>query len=151
MISEYKNIFTSGGNPSSTYVSRTGLEEELTENVGTNKLITITGQTKAGKTVLVRRFFPKEEAIWINGGAIRNEEDFWSSLFSGLEISDAETVVTQEKDSYGTNYDGQMDFGVKFFATLKTKGSKGIKNRNRAHILYKIHVHFLINSPQLNL
>lgn len=129
MISDYKNIFTSGGNPSSTYVSRTGLEEELTENVGTNKLITITGQTKAGKTVLVRRFFPKEEAIWINGGAIRNEEDFWSSLFSGLDISDAETVVTQEKDSYGTNYDGQMDFGAKFFATLKMKGSKGLKKQ----------------------
>ena len=36
--------------------------------------------TKSGKTVLVKRIFPKNEVIWIDGGHIGSEEDLWSAI-----------------------------------------------------------------------
>ena len=85
----YSEVFVPGGFPRYTYNPRTSrkLVERLNE-VADNlcKLATITGHTKSGKTVLVRGTFPTDQAIWVDGGTVGEEEDFWSTIIEQLEL-----------------------------------------------------------------
>ena len=82
-----REVFVPGGLPDHTYVAREEfrLEDRLrtaTDNLC--KLVTITGPTKSGKSVLTQRVFPRHDAVWLDGGAIGNEEQIWSSIVSQL-------------------------------------------------------------------
>ena len=90
----YQEIFVPGGFPRHTYNPRGALQleaklHECKENLC--KLVTVTGHTKSGKTVLARKVLAPEEAIWIDGGTVTQEDDFWQvvverlSLFQGSE------------------------------------------------------------------
>jgi hypothetical protein len=50
------------------------------------KLVTVTGQTKSGKTVLARRMSPPEDSVWIDGGTVSAEGDFWDQIIQQLEL-----------------------------------------------------------------
>lgn len=85
----YQEIFVPGGFPRHTYNPRTALNleqrlEECKDNLC--KLVTITGHTKSGKTVLTRKVLPPEESIWIDGGAVSQEEEFWQIIVEKLEL-----------------------------------------------------------------
>ena len=85
----YTHVFVAGGFPRHTYNPRLGLK--LEENIGQAtqnlcKLITVTGHTKSGKTVLVRKVFPPEDAIWIDGGGVGAEDDVWTSIINQLGL-----------------------------------------------------------------
>jgi len=102
---KYTDIFVPGGFPTHTYNPReeNKLEEKIEE--GRNnlcKLVTITGQTKTGKTVLTKKTYPKEDSIWIDGGSIKSEDDFWNSLIDQLEYYQTETVTNSEEKSGGS-------------------------------------------------
>lgn len=85
----YSEVFVPGGFPRHTYNPRASrkLEERLAE-VADNlcKLATVTGHTKSGKTVLVRGTYPQDQAIWVDGGTVGDEEDFWSAIIEQLEL-----------------------------------------------------------------
>jgi len=92
-------IFIPGGMPSYTYVSRTEkrLEDRLRKAYDNLcKLIAVTGATKSGKTVLTSRIFPKAESVWVDGGIVRNEDDFWNTILSGI---DGYTSISKAKGS----------------------------------------------------
>jgi len=80
-------VFVPGGMPEHTYVPRTDrrLEERLSAaRQHLYKLVTVTGTTKSGKTVLTSRIFPREESIWVDGGAVGSEDDFWAYILADL-------------------------------------------------------------------
>ncbi len=89
MSIRFTEIFVPGGFPKHTYNPRKerALEDRLSA-VKDNlfKLAIITGNTKSGKTVLVRSVLPPEESIWIDGGTIGEEEDFWTAVIDQLEL-----------------------------------------------------------------
>ena len=85
----YQDIFVPGGFPRHTYNPRVELQlerrlAEAKENLC--KLVTVTGQTKSGKTVLARRVLPPEDAIWVDGGTVSAEDDFWHVVIEHLDI-----------------------------------------------------------------
>ena len=85
----YQDVFVPGGFPRHTYNPRVDLqlEKKLAESKeNLCKLVTITGQTKSGKTVLARKILPREECIWIDGGTISAEDDFWHVIIEQLEL-----------------------------------------------------------------
>ncbi len=85
----YQDIFVPGGFPRHTYNPRVELqlEQKLAESKDNLcKLVTVTGQTKSGKTVLARRIFPSEESIWIDGGSVSAEDDFWQIIIAQLDL-----------------------------------------------------------------
>ena len=62
---KYQDIFVPGGFPKHTYNPREELqlERKLSEaKDNLCKLVTVTGQTKSGKTVLAKRVFPSGHA-----------------------------------------------------------------------------------------
>lgn len=83
-------VFVPGGMPKLTYVERTeGEIRERLESVKDNlcKLVTLTGQTKSGKTVLTQMVFPSIDpgVIWVDGGSVTIENDIWDQVLDKLD------------------------------------------------------------------
>jgi hypothetical protein len=82
-------VFVPGGLPKYTYVPRAerGLEDQLSaakDNLC--KIATVTGATKSGKTVLVRKVFGDAANVWVDGGHVKTEQDFWNIVGTQLEV-----------------------------------------------------------------
>ena len=90
-LKKYKasHVFVPGGLPSHTYIERaeSAIKDRL-ESANDNlcKLVTLTGQTKSGKTVITQKVFSEleDQNIWINGGSIEDESDIWSQVVDQL-------------------------------------------------------------------
>lgn len=68
-------IFIAGGQPNITYNPRKKhkLEEQLKDYLDTGyKLLSVTGPTKSGKTVLCRKIIPIKKGVWIAGGQVQS-------------------------------------------------------------------------------
>jgi hypothetical protein len=77
---KYSEIFVPGGFPRHTYNPRATLQleqklMEVRENLC--KLVTVTGHTKSGKTVLTRKVLPPEDCVWIDGGLVGFRPELW--------------------------------------------------------------------------
>lgn len=123
---KYSDVFVPGGFPRHTYNPRENLSletqlREVRENLC--KLVTVTGHTKSGKTVLTRKILPPEESVWIDGGVVADEEDFWSVVIDGLELfqetteeaENGSTSTLQGKGTAGANFllvKGEGEFGA---------------------------------------
>lgn len=94
------DVFVPGGMPQHTYIQRKqgNLEERLhsTQN-NLCKLVTVTGGTKSGKTVLVNKVFPKTTSIWVDGGHVKIEDDIWNSVLE--QIGGRTQIETHSKES----------------------------------------------------
>ena len=93
----YTEVFVPGGYPSYTYNPRTTLDlERKVGGVLQNlcKLVIVTGPTKSGKTVLVQKILPREDAIWIDGGGVGSEDDFWMTIVDQLNLFQTTEVQT---------------------------------------------------------
>jgi hypothetical protein len=109
---KYQDVFVPGGFPRHTYNPRLsiGLEERISEaKDNLCKLVAVTGHTKSGKTVLVRKVLPPETSIWIDGGTASSEEEFWQLVLAQLNLFQTE----EEEDSTGSS------------SALEAKGSAG--------------------------
>jgi hypothetical protein len=80
------DVFVPGGYPEITYVPRDELKLETQLNDYVNerfKVLSLSGPTKSGKTVLVKRVVP--DAIWVSGGEIGTAPEFWKVLVDKLD------------------------------------------------------------------
>lgn len=100
-----EQVFITDGFPELTYVSQAGgqPEENLKEGLAqANKVISIVGESKTGKTTLCDRIFGKKpgiEKILVTGDRIENEHSLWSEAFRQLQ-----SVVTS---GYANNTIGE--------------------------------------------
>lgn len=121
-------VFTPGGFPTITYISRK--EKQLEERVRAAqdylaKLVVITGATKSGKTVLVDKVFSQEYSIWIDGGAISDENSFWEMVVERANLFQEVEYGEQNIDSTIVTAEGGVE-GNLFFA----KGSVTVETSN---------------------
>ena len=121
------DIFIAGGLPTITYNPRLNLnlEEKLNDYIETGyKLISITGPTKSGKTVLCNKLLPEESSIFISGGAINEERELWESILNELQV-DIRTSTTRTNTNIveeSGDFDGSVGFGG--FRVSAKKGDK---------------------------
>lgn len=97
---QYTDIFVAGGFPRHTYNPRLSLNlETQLQQIHCNlcKLVTVTGHTKSGKTVLVEKIIPRNSSVWVDGGSVGEENDFWENILSQLNLFD--TVATSTETS----------------------------------------------------
>lgn len=141
----YQDVFVPGGFPRHTYNPRLNLQlekrlGEARENLC--KLVTVTGHTKSGKTVLTRRVLPQEEAIWIDGGTVSEEDEFWQLIIERLklfqsveeETTTARSAELAAKGKAGANFlvaKGSAELGATMGeSTGKVlKGSRTVSSR----------------------
>jgi hypothetical protein len=117
-----RKVFVPGGLPEYTYVRRekVGLEKQLAAAADNLcKLVTLTGPTKSGKSVVTKKVFPVGENVWIDGGSVSNEEDLWLQIVDQL---DGATEVGESKSrSTGGELGGEAsgEAGLPLFAKAK--------------------------------
>jgi hypothetical protein len=112
-------VFVPGGMPEHTYVPRTNrrLEERLSAAKDyLCKLVTVTGMTKSGKTVLTNKVFPREESIWIDGGAVGSEDDFWSYILDEISGYTDIGLEDTEESAHGIHGSIEAEGGVPLVA-----------------------------------
>ncbi len=88
-MSHRDEVFVAGGQPTITYVERQEdhIERSFARAVATpNQIVSLSGPTKTGKTVLCRRILGDRQYVWIDGGQIQSGEDFWGKVAGELNI-----------------------------------------------------------------
>jgi hypothetical protein len=100
-----KNVFVAGAVPRITYNPRDErrLEQEVTMylNQGPGRALSVSGPTKSGKTVLIGRLLPRDEAIWIEGPDLQSVDVFWERIVDWLGLYDLVEVTRQESEGGG--------------------------------------------------
>lgn len=84
---KYNQVFTPNEQPAYSYVPRAEhrLEQKLNDHLETPGIvISISGPSKSGKTVLVKKVVSEDDMIDVAGASIRTVEDFWNSIFNWL-------------------------------------------------------------------
>ncbi|MGF2734482.1 hypothetical protein [Marinobacter sp. DUT-1] len=137
-------VFVPGGMPKLTYVPREAINLEVSlrnavENL--HKLITVTGQTKSGKTVLVNTVLPRAnvgENIWIDGGSVDSENDFWTSILH--ELGESSTFEQTNSASSTKSVEGEVQGGINvpLVADLKGKTQTGLSKGDTAGTAKKL-------------
>lgn len=125
-------VFIPGGFPTVTYIARK--EKQLEERVSATqdflaKLVVVTGATKSGKTVLVDKVFPQNSSIWIDGGAIGDENSFWELIVEKANLFTEKEYVEHDMESSTIEAEGSVEgniFVTKGSATAKV--SLGVEN-----------------------
>jgi hypothetical protein len=130
---KYTDVFVAGGVPRHTYNPRLALQLEgsiaqVVDNLC--KLVTVTGHTKSGKTVLVRKVLPREDTIWIDGGGVGAEEDFWTTVINQLELS--QTVEEEECTGTTTDLSASATAGANFLIAKGEGQVAGSYGTNRS-------------------
>lgn len=113
-------VFVPGGLPKLTYVARTQLN--LEDHIGASrdnlcKIMTVTGATKSGKTVLVRKVIGQDKNVWLDGGSISSVDEFWDLVSDQLEVFDQEERSTTQMSS--------TEIGTEFSAEANIVFAKG--------------------------
>lgn len=94
-MARLSEVFVAGGLPNITYISREeyNLETTMQDYLDARyKLLSISGSTKSGKTVLVRKTIPKQDSFWIPGGQVNDLASFWDAI---LEKTGGYTSLSQ--------------------------------------------------------
>ena len=117
---KFYEIFTPNGQPTVTYVSRNNsdLEKRLRSYLETpNMLISISGSTKSGKTVLLKTVMKEEYLIAISGSTIKTVDAFWTAIMCWMGVPVAKTVTGM--GTYGVHCEAQAQGSV---SALLVKG-----------------------------
>ena len=100
-----KDVFIAGAPPKITYNPRAErhLEQELKLYLaqGAGRTLSVSGPTKSGKTVLVERLLPRDEAIWMEGPDLTSVDVFWDRIVDWLGLYDLVEVTRQEAEGSG--------------------------------------------------
>ena len=112
-MARLNEVFVAGGLPSITYISRNeyDLESTMKDYIDAlYKLLSISGSTKSGKTVLVRKTIPKQDSFWISGGQVADLNGFWELVLeeTGGYTSLSETVSENKNAVSGREMTASM-------------------------------------------
>jgi hypothetical protein len=122
-----KNVFVAGASPKITYNPRDErhLEQELDGYLdqGPGRALSVSGPTKSGKTVLVERALPRDEAIWVEGQDVDSVDVFWGRIIDWLGLYDLVEVTRQETGDSGRQLG--MTVGIPKLASIDAKKTDG--------------------------
>ena len=95
-------VFVAGGQPTLTYVDREEqhIERNLARAIATpNQIVSLSGPTKTGKTVLCRRVLSERQYIWVDGGKIKTAEEFWEAVNADLQLPSQQSETSGSNDT----------------------------------------------------
>jgi hypothetical protein len=106
-------VFVPGKLPAHTYNARDefALEQSLNDYIEeAGSILTLSGPTKTGKTVLLRTVL--DEPIWLDGQGLSSPEELWR------RVGDELGIFLEEEVSHDTAETGGVDGGVEVSATF---------------------------------
>jgi hypothetical protein len=126
-----QEVFTPGSFPQHTYVERTehGLEVSLRDALDTpGQLISLSGPSKSGKTVLVEKVVGEDLLITITGASIKNPDDVWEQVLNWMDLPNSVSSSVSSDKTLALEGTAKGSAGVPFVA----KGEIGAAIRAEA-------------------
>jgi len=96
------HVFTPNDYPTHTYIKRSGedLEERLRQASATPKLVvSVSGPSKSGKTVLVERVIGQDNIIAVSGALIKTPDQLWTRVLDWIETPATTTTQLQKTET----------------------------------------------------
>jgi hypothetical protein len=96
------SVFTPNDYPTHTYIKRSGedLEERLRQASATPKLVvSVSGPSKSGKTVLVERVIGQDNIIPVSGALIKAPDELWTLVLNWIESPAATATQLQKTET----------------------------------------------------
>lgn len=118
-------VFVAGGLPTVTYNPRAQfrLENQVYDYLDErHRILSVSGPTKTGKTVLIRNVLKDGDAIWASGGSIRNIDDLWAVVADELDLDTAIETSRQNIETQALQMGAELNVGV---AKVATGGQDG--------------------------
>lgn len=128
-------VFTPSDMPSYTYVQRPthNLEERLRQAFEVPKMIvSISGPSKSGKTVLVNKVVEKDNLIHLSGATIRSADELWSQALQWMDVATTRVETRGSSTEVGAEVQGEGKVGIPLVAEGKA-GAKGSIERSTTH------------------
>jgi len=123
-------IFTPNDTPTITYVGRADLrlEEDMSAFLALPKMVlSISGPSKSGKTVLIKKVLNEDSIIPVIGSGISTAEDLWSRALAWMEVPTTITAASSSTNNVGGTLAGGGEAGIPFVAkgkaTVEMSGS----------------------------
>ncbi|PIF38027.1 hypothetical protein CLV01_3188 [Delftia sp. 60] len=114
-------VFTPNDYPTYTYVSRNEdrLESRLRDALDTpGEIVSVSGPSKSGKTVLVEKIAGRENLITVTGAGVTSTGELWSKVLNKLEVPTSETETDTDSTGDGTQVGGKGTVKVPLIAEL---------------------------------
>lgn len=121
-------VFTPTDTPSVTYVDRgeRGLEVALRNALRTPKMITsLSGPSKSGKTVLIKKVLDPDTLISISGAAIKSGDDLWNRVLNWMEAPSERSRSRDHEVTVKAEAKGGGKIRIPFVAEGSVEGMTG--------------------------
>jgi hypothetical protein len=132
-------VFTPSDVPSYTYVERPThkLEQTLKQAFDVPKMIiSISGPSKSGKTVLVNKVIEKDNLIHLSGSTIRSADELWAHTLQWMDVPTATVQTRATSVEAGVEVHGEGKLGIPLVAGA-TAGGKGSLEHGTSNELSK--------------
>lgn len=122
------DVFVPNGVPTYTYVDRSDLklEQQLKDALGVSRMVvSLSGPSKAGKSVLIHKVIDPDLLISLTGAAIRSPEDVWDQAlhWMGEPVTKSTTDTTTNEVRAGGKVGGGV--GIPVVAKASAEASIG--------------------------
>lgn len=110
-------VFVPNDQPTFTYVKRDTrkLEDQLRDfSAAKNIVVSISGPSKTGKTVLIRSVIESDLLITISGASIKSIDDFWGAIFSWIETPNTIVKIQGKDNTISLKGDGGAQANLPF-------------------------------------
>lgn len=113
------DVFTPTQRPTVTYVERDDrlLEKKLRALLATpGQIISLSGPSKAGKTVLVERTVGEDDLVVITGAGLSSTAELWDRVLVWIDVPEVRTRGREVAISGGVEVEASGQIGVPFVA-----------------------------------
>jgi hypothetical protein len=134
------DVFTPNKVPTITYVQRDEAAEQKTRNAFDipNIVVSLSGPSKSGKTVLVNKVVEKDHLITVSGASIRQADDLWNKVLGWMDVPLVETKTSSNKVGAELKASASGEAGV-IFAKAKAEGAAGVSGELCKRHDFEIH------------
>jgi len=126
-----QQVFTPNDTPTVTYVDRSEhkLEQTLRDHFDTPKIVvSISGPSKSGKTVLIRKVVPEDTLITVAGAGIESSDHLWDRVLGWMGAPSERTVTQQSNTQANIAGEAAGNAGIPFVAQGEAKASGGLSH-----------------------
>lgn len=119
-------VFTPGTFPHHTYVQRSGpdLEKRLRDALDTpGQIVSISGPSKSGKTVLVEKVVGRDLLIDVTGAGVTSADQLWDRILDRLQAPSEIATATAHSESESTASEGSGGVAIPI-ASVTTRHEK---------------------------
>jgi hypothetical protein len=145
------DVFVPGGLPAVTYVAREALRLERLVNDYIDeglKILSVSGPTKSGKTVLVRKAVP--ELMELSGGDLKSVSGFWTAVVDQLGAFPEVSKEITSEDSEAKTREGSGGLKVPIAEASLRRGTTSVATDSRRHTIGRSRPHQLVAKEGLN-